>query len=893
MHLPPLPILLLISIALAAPAWGDVPVPIGCETACLEPGAIVGTAGRDRLVGTPGDDILCGLEGDDLLRGGAGNDVLCGGSGDDQMSGGSGDDLVDGGDGDDQVRGYRGNDTLLGGEDEDTIDGGRGDDCIDGGDDTDRVRGRAGRDTCVAGENVLGCEQTSGSCGADPSDGRTIYDFAGGCYSVRLAGGAYLKRAGDDAFAFDEPNEGEATAFFLKASRLGSYLLFDDAEGHLVSDGVGLARATELLSDILLVDDTFESDAEWNVEGTDHGLFRLRHRKSGGYLSSDGLVPNTTGAQTAIVLKEASGCAVFPEEGTHTSGELQKVAFDDGDLFGFADVHTHIFQNFAFGGGGIIHGAPYHPLGVRHALPSCELFHGPEGRADLAGFAFDSSGSNIDPLEFLPALIAGELPEFNHETAGYPSFTDWPASNRSTHQTQYYRWLERAYLSGMRLVVQLASGNQILCDLFGGTGIQPLRYSCNDMVSVDRQIDEAYALQDYVDAQEGGPGRGWFQIATSPAEARSIIGDGKMAVVLGIEISNLFDCFLSPPEGFSRCTEDDVREQLDAYYERGIRVLFPVHKYDNGFSAGDGQKGLIEIGNILQTGHFSSFTQDCDQTVQANGFDGGQALGFPGANMPRADFLAPAPFDFSNFFEDLLGVVAPIVPNLLEPATGEPGFCQSHGLTELGEFLVEEMMWRGMIPDLAHLPRKSFKRAFEILEANDYPASDTHGRDNNGKLFALGGISQSGFRRCRNPNVPATTDDSFQQKLQRTIDNGGYPAVPFGFDLNGFAGAQGPRFGPRGCNNGQTDPVTYPFSSFAGDVTFHAPAVGERVLDFNTEGFVHIGLVAEMIQDVRGDGVTDAELEPLFRSAEGYVRMWEKAERRSEEMQAAGRAAIR
>ena len=126
-----------------------------------------------------------------------------------------------------------------------------------------------------------------------------------------------------------------------------------------------------------------------------------------------------------------------------------------------------------------------------------------------------------------------------------------------------------------------------------------------------------------------------------------------------------------------------------------------------------------------------------------------------------------------------------------------------------------------------------------------------------------------------------------------TIDNGGYPAVPFGFDLNGFAGAQGPRFGPRGRDNGQTDRVTYPFSSFAGDVTFHAPAVGDRVLDFNTEGFVHIGLVAEMIQDVRDDGVTDAELEPLFRSAEGYVRMWEKAERRGEEMQAAGRAAIR
>jgi len=31
---------------------------------------------------------------------------------------------------------------------------------------------------------------------------------------------------------------------------------------------------------------------------------------------------------------------------------------------------------------------------------------------------------------------------------------------------------------------------------------------------------------------------------------------------------------------------------------------------------------------------------------------------------------------------------------------------------------------------------------------------------------------------------------------------------------------------------------------------------------------------------VRRDGASDADLEPLFRSAEGYLRMWEKAEAR-------------
>lgn len=752
----------------------------------------------------------------------------------------------------------------------------------------------------------LGCVVLSGllwtGCGDDsgPSQASSmrasIYSFANGCWMVRDADAdapAYLQavRAGSGettATEFSAVSPETASAFYFKASGLGSYLLFDQEGAYLVSEETRVTRRSELLSDILLVDDTFESGAEWDLvpsEG-DGRAYQLRHRKSALYLTAEATLAER-GQAADLLLEETTGCLEHPEEQTHASGAVQRVTFEDGDLFGFADVHSHIFQNFAFGGGGIIHGAPYHRLGVRHALPSCELYHGEGGRADLAGFAFDNSGADIDAAALLPALLSGQLEDFNHATEGYPEFTDWPASNRSTHQTQYYKWLERAYLSGMRLVVQHASGNQILCDLFAGTGIQPVRYSCNDMVSVDRQIEEAYAMQDYIDAQEGGPGQGWFRIVTSPAEAREVILDGKMAVVLGIEISNLFDCFLNPPVGFSRCSEEDVVARLDEYYDRGVRVLFPVHKYDNAFSAGDGQKGIIELGNIIQTGHYSSFTRDCDETVQGGGFDGGGSLVFPAANRPRDDFFAEPPFDFSLFFEDLIGGLAPLAPALLGGPTGETGFCQSHGMTPLGEFLIEQMMRRGMIADLSHLPRKAYRRAYEILTQHDYPASDTHGRDNNGLLYTIGGVSQAGFDRCRNPERPATTDDFFQSKLQRTIDNGGYPAVPFGFDLNGFAGAQGPRFGPRGCPTEQSDPITYPFTSYAGDVTFHQPMVGSRVLDFNTEGFVHIGLVAEMIEDVRGDGVSDAEIEPLFRSAEGYVRMWEKAERRSAEIRTA------
>lgn len=61
----------------------------------------------------------------------------------------------------------------------------------------------------------------------------------------------------------------------------------------------------------------------------------------------------------------------------------------------------------------------------------------------------------------------------------------------------------------------------------------------------------------------------------------------------------------------------------------------------------------------------------------------------------------------------------------------------------------------------------------------------------------------------------------------------------------------------------------------------HSPARRIGTWTFNTEGLVHIGLLPELIEDARRDAVAEADLEPLFRSAEGYIRMWERAEQRS------------
>lgn len=696
-----------------------------------------------------------------------------------------------------------------------------------------------------------------------------VHELANGCYSVHT-GDQNLAADGEDAYAF---SGGATSRFFFKAADLGTYLLYDENAGYVVAEDGPLIRATTLESDVTLIDDDFVSGALWELQPLGEG-YRLRHVASDRFLGTDGLTSESGAAE--IFVEPAQDCAEHPELSLDAEGQIAKTTFDDGDLYGIVDTHSHILSNFAFGGGGIFHGAPFHPLGVAHALPDCALYHGENGRRDFFGYAFDNAGSDsVDLTELLPAALDGELDQDNHATAGWPDFTEWPAGpDRSTHQTQYYRWLERAWLAGLRLVVQHATTNSVICEFTVGQGIQEVRYSCNDMVAVDRIVDETYALERYIDAQAGGPGLGFFRIVTTPAQAREVIAEGKMAVILGIETSNLFDCFIAPRADAPVCDEAWVIEQLDAYYERGVRAIFPVHKYDNGFSAGDGDRAFIEFGNFFNSWHWSNFTLDCPTDVPAVFDQGTVELG--GLNMPRDDYDGTPPHDFSGFAQNPLGTAFPFITALSDPPLEGP-YCQNAGLTDLGETLVEQMMMRGMIIEIDHLPQRAYERMYELLEAADYPAAATHGSNWDGRLYALGGVSKTGLGRCRDPERPGAMLDRLGERVALIEANGGYPAEGFGFDLNGFAGAPRARFAEGACPTEQTDPITYPFDSYAGDVTFTEPQIGNRTVDFNTEGMVHIGLLPELLQDARGDAVSDEDLEPLFRSAEAYLRMWEKA----------------
>jgi hypothetical protein len=156
-------------------------------------------------------------------------------------------------------------------------------------------------------------------------------------------------------------------------------------------------------------------------------------------------------------------------------------------------------------------------------------------------------------LGVLDNLLATGSPVNQHATDGWPTFSYWPNPRSQTHHQTYYVWMKRAWMGGQRIMVNHFVANEVICQVW------PLKeHDCDEMESVKLQRQLLLDLEEYVDAQEGGPGKGWFRIVYDSATAREVIADGKLAVVMGIENEKLFNCgeFMGMPE----CTEQQILE---------------------------------------------------------------------------------------------------------------------------------------------------------------------------------------------------------------------------------------------------------------------------------------------------------------------------------------------
>lgn len=135
---------------------------------------------------------------------------------------------------------------------------------------------------------------------------------------------------------------------------------------------------------------------------------------------------------------------------------------------------------------------------------------------------------------------------------------------------------------------------------------------CDEMDSIRLQAQKTYDLQAYIDRMYGGTGKGWFRIVTDSAQARQVVAQGKLAVVLGVETSEPFGC--KQILDVAQCGKADIDRGLDELYGLGVRSMFLCHKFDNalcGVRFDEGALGTaINAGQFLSTGTFWT-TEQC------------------------------------------------------------------------------------------------------------------------------------------------------------------------------------------------------------------------------------------------------------------------------------------
>lgn len=498
---------------------------------------------------------------------------------------------------------------------------------------------------------------------------------------------------------------------------------------------------------------------------------------------------------------------------------------------GLADLHVHMMAEDAFGG------AWFH--GTHDAGPvDCDGGFPPSDHArvkqDLRALLEQCPPTSLIPWSaggIVSALfgasgaaaseLIGKIPGTEGDTGLHlgrrRANTDFPRWDTIAHHQVWERWLEEAHARGLSLMVMSAVTFDFLCKLMPDANrVRP----CDEGADIDAQLAKTH---DFVARNAS-----WTEIALSAADARRIIGEGKLAIVLSVEASGLFE------------NGGDWRTVFEHLWSQGVRTLQMAHQLDNRFVGAALHNPIFHVAEYVKNCHIDT---DCGKTI------GGVTLGFD--------------VDAS---------------------------CKNvRGLTAEGADFAHEMMKRGMPIDLAHVSERGTADLFALAQQNGYYPlylSHAHFREiMNPDLAATekttpagvvrmvrqtGGLvglrtahdETHGYAGSGVPNDCAGSSKSFAQAFafgQKELKVG----LALGSDFNGFIQQTRPRFGPNGACSAGSDP--------AGQAALQT---GAGNTDFDTKGLAHIGLVPDLLADLGRMGI---DTSPLDDSAERYLAMWERA----------------
>lgn len=658
-------------------------------------------------------------------------------------------------------------------------------------------------------------------------------------------------------------------------------------------------------------------------------------------------------------------------------------------LWGIADVHAHLMMHLAFDGQLLL----MNPTASMEALLSdCGGDHAGNVKG---GAPPHEHGAIVDPLiwdEVLCGFERGDLNRSDHiRTIGSAS-----------HQQVTLEMLERAHRGGLRLLTLQATHNQAIEGVLVGS----VHNSRPDHDVVQAQILAARRL--FPDAQrfpddpsdESDPRvRPFARIVYSPAQARSAIAQGLLAIVLGVETSDHAIDAHSAPSGVAGAESEPVLA-VRRYHALGVRQVTPVHAVDNQVGGAALFQDQYQSANVIYNGRaFEPLYGPLERSLV------GRPLSEVSYSLPNppgicggvTGALLALDRDIDHRFPDWC-----IDVSVNYGYGAAPGHhANARGLLDYGRRFLGEMMARGMIIDTDHMGRLNRESVFGELLGPDtalpYPALSSHsdfsaltpGREseerrtpqelqwlrNGGGMVAP--ITNAWARRSDmideasvgNIAFPlcAGSSTEYAARLRYAVARMGGRGVALGSDWNGMNSKPNSRFGTTatvdpsapqwravdaipslacngsgaqaqvqralqngvcyddygGCGGattvtrryvqvqkedgcavvGASGPASCDWEDEEGAVLtraltvplaqgnparplvrFRPAGVSDEVrrtragFDINTDGLLHMGLLPDFLQDLRNVGVSPAELGTLLRSAEDYVRMWERAE---------------
>jgi microsomal dipeptidase-like Zn-dependent dipeptidase len=523
-----------------------------------------------------------------------------------------------------------------------------------------------------------------------------------------------------------------------------------------------------------------------------------------------------------------------------------------GDVVGYVDLHSHLMAEHSFGGGwfwGTVEGP------MDWAVRRCDGNFPWRSHAATV-FPILSELLGVDPTEWEHVLttgivgLGGDTGWHLGRRRGYdrrhcrrilgftipgtcpqPHFEDWPMWDAIAHQQMWQGWLQQAHQGGLQVMVVSLAESNFLCQ---NTAFETRRYDCDEMASIGRQ---ATFVHDFAAHNSS-----W--VGTSPAEARALIAQGKLALVLAVEVTRLF------PGG-------DFVAQLDQLRAQGICSVQVVHHADNRFG------GAAPIPQLMKA---ARLTERLWSIV----------LGLP-------IFPPPPAVDITDIDE----IVCRDAAGNSHACDGET-WLNERGLTLDGGTLVRAMMDRGMLVDVAHLSRRSFAEVYDIAhQRGDYPLLYSHAHMWNTiapweerhekylreeeipRITSTGGMvglrtgPEAALAYPPPPISPIVANScdgsarSFAQSLMYAVDHG--LTVGFGADLNGFIRQMKPRYSNKcGADKAQIDAAGGP-------------------TELQKKGFAHVGLYPQLMSELQTVGVPAFYLDHLNRSAENFLRMWERS----------------